>query len=191
MKIMKTQYLNFILILFLALFTSCSEKDGPVIIPPTPKPQYYTLAIRQQDYNAVKSITMDADSSWYIDCTDGYDTNFYMDMELDDDDKAAGVDFSKYNVLEFEVKGASQVENTPIILFLGGFQWPNYCSDCKNFIPGSSDWVKVTCNLWDDVPNQAALAPWTWIRLGFGANAHTPTFYIRNIRLYNPNWKKS
>ena len=47
--------------------------------------------------------------------------------------------------------------------------------------------MKVTCNFMEDVPNKAAAAPWTWMRVGVGANAHTPTFYIRNIRLVNPN----
>lgn len=177
-------------VLFLSFFISCNEKDGPAIIPPTPKPQYYNLSVRLQDYNACQSITLQNDGSWFIDCTGGFDTNFFLDIELDDEEKASGVEFSKYYVLEFEVKGATEVDNTPLIIFLGAFEWPNYCSDCKRFIPKCTEWTKVSCNLMEDVPNKAAKAPWTWIRMGFGANAHTPTFYIRNVRLYDPNWKQ-
>ncbi len=185
---MNLQYL--VAIIVLLTFASCSEKDGPSIIPPKPRPEYYDLEVRLSDYNACKSISKQSDGSYYIDWTDGFDASFYMDMVLDNEDKAAGIEFAKYNLLEFEVKGASVIDNTPLILFLGGFAWPNYCSDCKNFIPASSDWVKVSCDLMADVPNKAAVAPWTWIRLGIGANAHTPTFYIRNIKLYDPSYQK-
>lgn len=187
-KQMKTQYL--LIIISFLFFASCNEKDGPVIIPPKEKPEYYDLGIRLSDYNACKSITKETDGSYYVDWTDGFDAYFFLDMQLDEEDMAAGVEFAKYNLLEFEVKGASVIDNTPLILFLGGYAWPNFCSDCKNFIPISTDWVKVSCDLMADVPNQAAVAPWSWIRLGIGANAHTPTFYIRNIKLYNPNYQK-
>lgn len=186
---MKSQYL--LTIIFLLIFVSCDEKDGPTIIPPKPRPEYYDLQVRLTDHQACKSITKQSDGSYFIDWTDGFDAFFYMDMLLEDEeDKVGGVEFAKYNRLDFEVKGATIIDNTPLILFLGGFEWPNYCSDTKNFIPISSDWVKVSCDLMEDVPNKAAVIPWTWIRVGVGANAHTPTFFIRNIRLYNPNHKE-
>ena len=185
---MKTRFLLLLFALPLLLLSSCDEKDGPTIIPPKEKPAYYDVAIRTTDYERCKEITLQDDGSYFVDWTDGFDSFFFMDIQLDEDDKAAGAEFSLYNVLEFEVKGATVVDNTPLIIFLGQCTaWPNFCSDCKNFIPISTDWVKVTSNFMEDVPNQAAAAPWTWMRVGIGANAHTPTFYIRNIRLINPN----
>lgn len=178
------------ILLFLAalplLFASCSEKESPTIIPPKEKPAFYSCEIRATDHQACKEITKQSDGSYFIDWTNGFDAFFFFDIQLNEEDRAAGVEFEKYNVLEFEVKGATVVENTPLIIFCGAMAWPNFCSDSKNFIPISTDWVKVTCKLMEDIPNKAAAAPWTWMRVGVGANAHTPTFCIRNIRVVNP-----
>lgn len=157
--------------------------DGP--LPPMENPEYYELEIRDTDRQNTDVFKQD-DGSWLLDWhwgggedgTGGNDAFFYLDIK-----ETTGVDFDTYNVLEFDVRGATLVENTPLIMMLGGFAWPNYCSDCKNFIPVSEDWVKVSCNLMEDVPNKAAVKPWTWIRVGVGGNAHTPTFYLRNVRL--------
>ncbi len=185
---MKTRFFLLLSALFVLIFSACDKKDEPTIIPPKEKPAYYDVTIRSTDSQACREITLQEDGSYFVDWTDGFDAYFFLDIQLDEDEMAAGAEFGKYNVLEFEVKGASVVENTPLIIMLGKLDgWPNYCSDCKNFIPISDDWVKVSCNFMNDVPNKAAFAPWTWMRVGVGANAHTPTFYIRNIRLVNPN----
>ena len=116
---MKTRFLLLLFALPLLLLSSCDEKDGPTIIPPKEKPAYYDVAIRTTDHERCKEITLQDDGSYFVDWTDGFDSFFFMDIQLDEDDKAAGAEFSLYNVLEFEVKGATVVDNTPLIIFLG------------------------------------------------------------------------
>lgn len=183
---MKTLFRLFVATVMMLSFWACSEKAEVPIIPPAEAPDYYDVTVRTTDHERCTEVSKQDDGSWYIDWHlesqggPGWDAFVYLDIQLGEE-QGAGADFSKFNILEFEVKGATEIEKTPLILFLGGLAWPANCSDCKNFIPISDDWVKVTCYLKDDGAD--ALAPWTWIRMGIGANAHTPSFYIRNIRL--------
>lgn len=195
---MKTQLNRLLVLVSLPLLAlSCKEKEGPEVIPPEPKPASYECTVRPlvEGETQVNSITAQDDGSWFIDWNNYNDAFFFLDITLEDDEKATGLDYSQYNVLEFEVKGVTAVEantpqgspdgDTPLIMYLGGYGYPANCSDCKNYLPVTEDWVKITCDLVTD--GAAAVAPWTWIRIGIGANNHTPTFYIRNIRILNPD----
>ena len=106
---MRTRFLLFLSLLPLLLLSSCDEKDGPTIIPPKEKPAYYDVTIRATDHQACKEITPQADGSYFVDWTDGFDAIFFMDIQLDEGDQAAGADFNLYIVFEFEVIGASVV----------------------------------------------------------------------------------
>lgn len=133
---MKTRFLLLLFALPLLLLSSCDEKDGPTIIPPKEKPAYYDVAIRTTDYERCKEITLQDDGSYFVDWTDGFDSFFFMDIQLDEDDKAAGAEFSLYNVLEFEVKGATVVDNTPLIIFLGQCTaWPTSARTARTSFP--------------------------------------------------------
>lgn len=195
---MKTRLNRLLLLVSMPLLAlSCKEKEGPEVIPPEPKPSAYECTVRPlvEGETQVNSITAQDDGSWFIDWNGYFDAFFFLDITLNEDEKAAGLDYSQYNVLEFEVKGVTAVTpttpqgpangDTPLIIYVGGTAYPTNCSDCKNVFPVSEDWVKVTCDLAAD--GAQAGTPWTWVRIGIGANAATPTFYIRNIRIINPD----
>lgn len=78
---MRTRFLLFLSLLPLLLLSSCDEKDGPTIIPPKEKPAYYDVTIRATDHQACKEITPQADGSYFVDWTDGFDAFFFMDIQ--------------------------------------------------------------------------------------------------------------
>lgn len=74
-----------------------------------------------------------------------------MDIQLDEDDKAAGAG-APLQRIEFEVKGATVVENTRDLP--RKHRMAQLLLRLQNFIPISTDWVKVTATLWRTYPTK-------------------------------------